>query len=118
MFFLLARTFSHEKRVEYLSLQPQTVSQPHLVVIKKTFEKSNSYQNHPDLARGRTVYLSDNSSSAEAGVLVSITVQGPSPPVGSTRYHRQRTSPSHYYTHQERETPLIYPVASYPWFPQ
>ncbi|GBL78769.1 hypothetical protein AVEN_65311-1 [Araneus ventricosus] len=30
---------SHEKRVEYLSLQPQTASQLHLMVIKKTSAK-------------------------------------------------------------------------------
>ncbi|GBM17344.1 hypothetical protein AVEN_13227-1 [Araneus ventricosus] len=39
MFFLPARSFSHEKRVDHFPLRPQTASQPHLVVIKRTFAK-------------------------------------------------------------------------------
>ncbi|GBM72868.1 hypothetical protein AVEN_199122-1 [Araneus ventricosus] len=39
------------------------------------------------------MYLSNgryNNSSAEAGILMAITVHGPSPPVSGTHYHRQR----------------------------
>ncbi|GBL77758.1 hypothetical protein AVEN_152971-1 [Araneus ventricosus] len=39
MFFLPARTFSHEERVEHFSVRPQTAGQSHLVVIKRTFSK-------------------------------------------------------------------------------
>ncbi|GBM33992.1 hypothetical protein AVEN_166425-1 [Araneus ventricosus] len=77
----------------------------------------DSYRNHPGIARSRPVYLSDsscNSSSAEAGVLIG---HGLIPPVGSTHYHRKRTSPSHYCTHQGSETPLTSLAASHPCTP-
>ncbi|GBL77711.1 hypothetical protein AVEN_152930-1 [Araneus ventricosus] len=57
----------------------------------------NSYQNHPDLARSRPLCLSVsrcNTSSVEAGVAVSITRHGETPPVGGMHYHRQRASPT------------------------
>ncbi|GBM28244.1 hypothetical protein AVEN_181316-1 [Araneus ventricosus] len=54
MFFLPARTFSHEKRVEHFSTRPQTASQPHLVVIKRTFAKVAS------ASRGRQQYTRIN----------------------------------------------------------
>ncbi|GBM62375.1 hypothetical protein AVEN_255735-1 [Araneus ventricosus] len=79
--------------------------------------EDNSYRDHLDLARSRPVQLSDNrcdSSSAQAGVLVAITGQGPTPPEGGTHYHRQRARLSYYSTHQGSETPLIYPAASHP----
>ncbi|GBL85699.1 hypothetical protein AVEN_193152-1 [Araneus ventricosus] len=71
----------------------------------------------PRPSRSRAVYLSDgrcNSSSAEAGVLTAITGHEPNPPEGGTHCHRQRASPSHYYTHQGSETPLIFPAAPHP----
>ncbi|GBO38339.1 hypothetical protein AVEN_273211-1 [Araneus ventricosus] len=42
MFSLPAKTFSHEKTVEHFSLRPQTASQTHLVVSKRTFAKVTS----------------------------------------------------------------------------
>ncbi|GBL78974.1 hypothetical protein AVEN_48937-1 [Araneus ventricosus] len=62
------------------------------------------------------MYLKDgrcNSWSAETGVPVAITGHDPTPPEGRTLYHRQRASPSHYYTHQGSETPLTYPAVSH-----
>ncbi|GBM03681.1 hypothetical protein AVEN_134909-1 [Araneus ventricosus] len=74
------------------------------------FEVGNSYQNHPALARSRTVHLrsvASISSSAEARILMTITGHRPTPPVGSTHYHRQRTSPNHCCTHQEARPHLF-----------
>ncbi|GBM49397.1 hypothetical protein AVEN_32524-1 [Araneus ventricosus] len=57
------------------------------------------------------MYLSDgrcNSSSAKAGVLMAITGNGPTASEGGTHYHRQRESPSHYYTHQGSENQFTF----------
>ncbi|GBM02768.1 hypothetical protein AVEN_40834-1 [Araneus ventricosus] len=77
----------------------------------------NPYLNYPGSARSRSVHLSDgrcSSSSAETGVLMTITGHGPIAPVGGTHYHRQRANPNYYCSYQGSETPLTYPAASHP----
>ncbi|GBM58630.1 hypothetical protein AVEN_265671-1, partial [Araneus ventricosus] len=82
-----------------------------------SFEALNLYLNHLVLSQIHLVHLSDghcNCSNAEARVLMSITGHGPNSRVGGSHYHRQRVNPTHYFTHQESDTPLTYPAASHP----
>ncbi|GBM06015.1 hypothetical protein AVEN_49404-1 [Araneus ventricosus] len=91
----------------------------------------HSYLNHPGLARSRPVHLSDgrcNSSSAEAGGLLSITGHGPTPPAGSTHYHWQRQAPTIILPTKEGRPLLLIrrlliyvlvlppPVGRFPWY--
>ncbi|GBM22106.1 hypothetical protein AVEN_266470-1 [Araneus ventricosus] len=87
-------------------------------------KSGNSYRNHSSLDRSRSVDLSDgrcNSSSAEAGVLMTITGNVPTLSKGGSFYHLQRARPNHYCSHvQEGEPAYLYGgfSSTYSWCPQ